>query len=105
MMALFGLGTGLSDRTLENATAITSVAMGARIIEKHFTLDRTSGGPGDSFSLEPTDLAALCQGAKTAWQAVRASGLWAKVQWAGECGVLSLTLLCETYEDWRCDNC
>lgn len=70
MMARFGLVTGLSDHTLENTTAITSVAMGACIIEKHFTLDRSGGGPDDSFSLEPADLAALCQGAKTAWQAM-----------------------------------
>jgi pseudaminic acid synthase len=70
MMALFGLVTGLSDHTLDNTTAITSVAMGASIIEKHFTLDRSGGGPDDSFSLEPADLVALCQGAKTAWQAL-----------------------------------
>jgi sialic acid synthase SpsE len=44
--------------------------MGASIIEKHFTLDRNGGGPDDSFSLEPADLAALCTKAKTAWQAV-----------------------------------
>lgn len=70
MMARFGLVTGLSDHTLDNTTAITSVAMGASIIEKHFTLDRSGGGPDDSFSLEPDDLVALCQGAKTAWQAM-----------------------------------
>ncbi len=70
MMARFGLVTGLSDHTLDNTTAITSVAMGASIIEKHFTMDRSGGGPDDSFSLEPADLAALCQGAKTAWLAM-----------------------------------
>jgi N-acetylneuraminate synthase len=70
MMARFGLVTGLSDHTLDNTTAITSVAMGASIIEKHFTLDRSGGGPDDSFSLEPADLAALCHGVKTAWQAM-----------------------------------
>ena len=66
----FGLVTGLSDHTLDNTTAITSVAMGASIIEKHFTLDRRSGGPDDSFSLEPTELAALCKDSKTAWAAL-----------------------------------
>ncbi len=66
----FGLVTGLSDHTLDNTTAITSVALGASIIEKHFTLDRDGGGPDDSFSLEPAELAALCTGAKTAWQAL-----------------------------------
>jgi N-acetylneuraminate synthase len=70
MMERFGLVIGLSDHTLDNTTAITSVAMGASIIEKHFTLNRSGGGPDDSFSLEPADLAALCQGAKTAWQAI-----------------------------------
>ena len=70
MIARFGLVTGLSDHTLDNTTAITSVAIGASIIEKHFTLDRKGGGPDDSFSLEPADLAALCQGAKTAWQSM-----------------------------------
>ncbi|MCG9042277.1 pseudaminic acid synthase [Laribacter hongkongensis] len=68
MIERFGLVTGLSDHTLDNTTAITSVALGASIIEKHFTLNRNGGGPDDSFSLEPTELAALCQGTKVAWQ-------------------------------------
>ena len=70
MIQRFGLVTGLSDHTLDNTTAITSVAMGASIIEKHFTLDRSGGGPDDSFSLEPAELAALCRDSKTAWAAL-----------------------------------
>lgn len=70
MIARYGLVTGLSDHTLDNTTAITSVALGASIIEKHFTLDRNGGGPDDSFSLEPSEMTELCQGAKTAWQAL-----------------------------------
>jgi N-acetylneuraminate synthase len=70
MIQRFGLVTGLSDHTLDNTTAITSVALGAAIIEKHFTLDRSGGGPDDSFSLEPADLAALCKGARTAWESL-----------------------------------
>jgi len=70
MQQRFGLVTGLSDHTLDNTTAITSVALGAAIIEKHVTLDRSGGGPDDSFSLEPEGLKALCQGARTAWQAL-----------------------------------
>ena len=66
----FGLVTGLSDHTLGNTTAITSVAMGASIIEKHFTLNRSGGGPDDTFSLEPAELAALCKDSKTAWAAL-----------------------------------
>lgn len=65
-----GLVTGLSDHTLDNTTAITSVALGASIIEKHFTLDRSGGGPDDSFSLEPAELSALCRDTKTAWSAL-----------------------------------
>lgn len=70
MMKRFGLVTGLSDHTLDNTTAITSVALGASIIEKHFTLDRSGGGPDDSFSLEPHELMALCRDSKTAWAAL-----------------------------------
>lgn len=70
MIARFGLVTGLSDHTLNNTTAIASVVMGAAIIEKHFTLDRRGGGPDDSFSLEPSELAALCRDSKTAWSAL-----------------------------------
>lgn len=70
MIMRFGLVTGLSDHTLDNTTALTSVAMGASIIEKHFTLDRKGGGPDDSFSLEPHELAALCHGVHTAWESM-----------------------------------
>lgn len=70
MVQRFGCVTGLSDHTLDNTTAIAGVAMGAAIIEKHFTLDRSGGGPDDSFSLEPPELAALCMGARTAWDAL-----------------------------------
>ena len=70
MIERFGLVTGLSDHTLDNTTAIASVVLGASIIEKHFTLDRNGGGPDDSFSLEPADLAALCRDSKTAWSAL-----------------------------------
>jgi len=66
----FGVVTGLSDHTLDNTTAIASVALGACIIEKHFTLNRQGGGPDDSFSLEPKELSELCLGARTAWQAL-----------------------------------
>jgi pseudaminic acid synthase len=70
MIRRFGLTVGLSDHTLDNTTAIASVATGAAIIEKHFTLDRNGGGPDDSFSLEPVELTALCNGSRTAWAAL-----------------------------------
>lgn len=70
MARRFGTVVGLSDHTLDNTTAVASVALGAAIIEKHFTLDRSRGGPDDSFSLQPEELAALCRAARTAWQAL-----------------------------------
>lgn len=70
MIKRFGLVTGLSDHTLGNTTAITSIALGVSLIEKHFTLNRSGGGPDDSFSMEPPDLAALCRDSSIAWQAI-----------------------------------
>jgi|SaaInlStandDraft_4_1057021.scaffolds.fasta_scaffold09306_1 pseudaminic acid synthase len=70
MQQRFGLVTGLSDHTIDNATAIASVALGASIIEKHVTLDRNGGGSDDSFSLEEKELKELCVGAKIAWKSL-----------------------------------
>jgi pseudaminic acid synthase len=70
MQQRFGVPVGLSDHTLDNTTAIASVVLGACVIEKHVTLERSGGGPDDSFSLEPVELKALCDGTKTAWRAL-----------------------------------
>jgi|TARA_B100000959_G_scaffold201454_1_gene210868 N-acetylneuraminate synthase len=70
MIEQFSLVTGLSDHTQDNTTALTSVATGASIIEKHVILDRSHGGPDDSFSLEPNELAALFTDTKVAWEAL-----------------------------------
>lgn len=70
MWRRYGVVTGLSDHTLDNVTAIASVALGASIIEKHVTLSRADGGPDDSFSLEPAELAALCRDSRIAWTAL-----------------------------------
>lgn len=69
MAKRFDVLTGLSDHTIDNTTAITSVALGACLIEKHVTLDRSGGGPDDSFSLEEPDLKQLCDDSKIAWAA------------------------------------
>ncbi|PMG94750.1 pseudaminic acid synthase [Vibrio breoganii] len=66
----FGVVSGLSDHTLDNTTAIASVAVGAAVIEKHVTLDRNGGGPDDSFSLEPNELKNLCADTKIVWKAL-----------------------------------
>lgn len=70
MQQRFGLLTGLSDHTLDNTTAIASVALGANIIEKHVTLDRNGGGPDDSFSLEELELIHLCEASRTCWKSL-----------------------------------
>jgi N-acetylneuraminate synthase len=70
MQTRFDVLAGLSDHTIDNATAVTSVALGACLIEKHVTLDRNSGGPDDSFSLEPKELKQLVDDTKTAWQSL-----------------------------------
>lgn len=70
MIRRFDVVTGLSDHTLDNATAVASIALGASIIEKHFTLDRNGGGPDDSFSIEPEGMRSLCRDTRTAWSAL-----------------------------------
>jgi len=66
----FGLPVGLSDHTHGHAVAVASVALGASVIEKHFTLARADGGLDSAFSLEPDEFAALCRAARQAWEAL-----------------------------------
>lgn len=70
MAKRFDVLTGLSDHTIDNTTAISSVVLGGCLIEKHVTLDRNGGGPDDSFSLERTELEQLCKDSKIAWEAL-----------------------------------
>ena len=70
MQTKFGVEVGLSDHTIENATAIASVSLGACIVEKHVTLNRKGGGADDSFSLEERELKSLCRDVKIAWQSL-----------------------------------
>jgi len=66
----FNLTVGLSDHTMGVIASVTSVALGASIIEKHFTLDRTDKGPDSDFSIEPNELSDLCKLSKDAWKAL-----------------------------------
>lgn len=70
MFAEFGCPVGLSDHTLGVEVAIASVALGACLIEKHFTLRRADGGPDSAFSLEPEELGALVRGARAVFNAL-----------------------------------
>ena len=63
----FNVTTGLSDHTLGTTASIVSGAVGACLIEKHFTLNRNDKGPDSEFSIEPKDLKKLCRETKDAW--------------------------------------
>ena len=66
----FEVLSGLSDHTMGTVVATASVALGACLIEKHFTLSRKDKGPDSEFSLEPDELEQLCSDTKIAWQAL-----------------------------------
>ncbi len=69
MIENFGIVVGFSDHTLGTAVAVSAVALGASIIEKHITLDRSDGGPDAAFSLEPVEFAAMVSDCNIAFAA------------------------------------
>jgi N-acetylneuraminate synthase len=70
LQELFNCEVGLSDHTLGLGVSVASVALGATVIEKHFTLDRADGGVDSAFSMEPAELAQLVVETERAWQSL-----------------------------------
>ncbi|GAB3534744.1 pseudaminic acid synthase [Pontibacter brevis] len=70
MRELFGVQVGLSDHTMGVGAPVAAVALGATVIEKHFTLSRLDGGVDSAFSLEPVELHALVVETERAWEAL-----------------------------------
>ncbi|MBE1555022.1 pseudaminic acid synthase [Sporosarcina limicola] len=70
MRELFDVQVGLSDHTMGTGVAVASVALGATVIEKHFTLSREDGGVDAAFSMEPNEMATLVVETERAWQAM-----------------------------------
>ncbi|OFZ16581.1 MAG: pseudaminic acid synthase [Bdellovibrionales bacterium GWA2_49_15] len=70
MRDLFGTQIGLSDHTMGIGVSVASVALGATVIEKHFTLNRADGGVDSTFSLEPAELKTLVIETERAWQSI-----------------------------------
>jgi pseudaminic acid synthase len=70
MRELFGCEVGLSDHTMGVGVSVASVALGATVIEKHFTLNRADGGVDSTFSMEPAEMAQLVVETERAWQAL-----------------------------------
>lgn len=70
MRELFGCEVGLSDHTLGCGVAVAAVALGATVVEKHFTICRADGGVDSRFSMEPTEMAQLVVETRRAWQSL-----------------------------------
>jgi pseudaminic acid synthase len=70
LRALFGCEVGLSDHTMGVGVAVTSVALGGTVIEKHFTLSRAEGGVDSAFSMEPEEMSQLVVETERAWKAL-----------------------------------
>jgi pseudaminic acid synthase len=70
MRELFNCEVGLSDHTMGVGVSVASVALGATVIEKHFTLNRADGGVDSAFSMEPDEMSQLVSETERAWQAL-----------------------------------
>ncbi|MDF2667954.1 MAG: N-acetylneuraminate synthase [Paenibacillus sp.] len=70
LQQLFNCHVGISDHTMGVGVSVASVALGATVIEKHFTLRRSDGGVDSTFSMEPEEMKSLVVESERAWQAI-----------------------------------
>jgi len=66
----YGCEVGISDHTMGVGVSVASIALGATMVEKHFTLDRAEGGVDSAFSMEPAEMAQLVVETRRAWEAL-----------------------------------
>lgn len=76
MAEMFGVNSGLSDHTLGIGVSVAATALGATVIEKHVTLDRSDGGVDSAFSLEPAELRRLVESCDAAARALGSASTW-----------------------------
>jgi pseudaminic acid synthase len=98
----FDVVVGLSDHTLGGAVAVAAVALGAAIVEKHFTLARADGGPDSAFSMEPDEFAQMVADIR---QAERALGKVSYERTSGELGSLTFRRSLFVVEDIVAGDC
>jgi len=103
----YGVPVGLSDHTLGIGVSVAAVSLGATVIERHVTMQRSAGGPDAAFSLEPDELANLVAGVMTAAQAI-GSPEWTIIESEGESRRLKRSLYiirdCEAGEILSAEN-
>jgi len=83
MQGRFAVPIGLSDHTIDNTASVSAVVLGAAIIEKHFTIDRSDGSVDSAFSLEPHEFTEMVKMCKDAYSALGNSGYHIKPSEAG----------------------
>ena len=97
----FDVVTGLSDHTMGSTAPVVAVTLGARIIEKHFTLSRNDPGPDSSFSMEPHEFRQMVDAIRMTEKAIGTSTLWGNRKRENQQGLSAFPLCRCRYESGR----